>query len=363
MGRTPKQKTKINVDDLPPIYKCTKCGKVYQEPKGHFYMARSWALYDANEHYSHICVYCANDHFEELKMRFRDERLALILTCSSIGLYYSDELYESARENGEIRFGDYIKKLNMNQFKSKNFGTFLINLLKEVQKPKEDVEDERESRWTVAEQRNKNEIISIIGYDPFESYSTTDRRFLFNELIKYIDEDTADDTYKLSQIIQIVNNNNQIRGYDLVISRLDPMKDSEVIRNLGTIKTGLVTANDKIAKENEISVKNRSNKELGKSTLGYLQRDLREKDFTAAESNYYDQLRSAGSQWAADMSHKAILSNAMFDENDRQEIFEIQRKKLVEIQTALDEALEKNRLLTIDNNGLRERLNEGAANG
>ena len=363
MGRPPKQKLRINVDDLPPIYKCTKCGKLYQEPKGHFYMARASSLYEANEHYSHICVFCANDHYEAMKMRFKDERLALILTCSSIGLYFSDELYEATRENGEIRFGDYIKKLNMHQFRKKNFGTYVISLLKELNNSKEEFIDERESQWAVGEQRNKNEIIGIIGYDPFENYTNIDRRFLFNELIKYIDEDTADDTYKLSQIIQIVNNNNQIRGYDLTISRLDPIKDSEVIRNLGTIKTGLVTANDKIAKENEISVKNRSNKELGKSTLGYLQRDLREKNFSAAESNYYDQLRSAGSQWAADMSHKAILSNAMFDENDRQEIFEIQRKKLTDIQAKLDDALEKNRLLTIENNGLREQLDWGSSDG
>ncbi len=90
------------------------------------------------------------------------------------------------------------------------------------------------------------------------------------------------------------------------MSHLDPLKDADSIKTLSDIKNKLVQSNDKIAKENEISVKNRSNKEAGKSTLTKLMRDLREQDFDKAEADYYDQLRSAGTQWAADMSLKAI---------------------------------------------------------
>jgi hypothetical protein len=219
----------------------------------------------------------------------------------------------------------------------------------EVNKTEEKIQEEREVRWNKDEIKNKEEAVKLIGYDPFEGYSDTDRRFLFNELIKYFDDDTADDTYKLSQIIQIVNNNNQIRNIDMTITNMssgaEALTKGNDIKNLSEIKSKLVMSNDKIAKENEISVKNRSNKEVGKSTLTYLQRKLREMNFEKAEADYYDQLMSSGTQWAIDMSNKSIRENGMFDENDKQEIFIINREKLIETTKKLNEEIEKNRRL------------------
>ena len=119
------------------------------------------------------------------------------------------------------------------------------------------------------------------------------------------------------------------------------------------LKQGLVNSNDKIAKENEISVKNRSNKDIGRSTLTYLMKDLREKDFKEAEANYYDQLRSEGTQWAADMSMKAIKQNGFFDENDRGEVFELQREMIQKLQAQVDDLTEEKRLLTIERDELK----------
>ena len=115
----------------------------------------------------------------------------------------------------------------------------------------------------------------------------------------------------------------------------------------------MVQSNDKIAKENEISVKNRSNKDAGKSTLTYLMRDLREKDFDKAEADYYDQLRGVGSQWATDMSIKAIKENGIFDENDKKEIYEMQLDMIAALNKEVDELKEKIRILTLENDRLK----------
>ncbi len=122
---------------------------------------------------------------------------------------------------------------------------------------------------------------------------------------------------------------------------------------MSDIKNKLVQSNDKIAKENEISVKNRSNKDAGKSTLTYLMRDLREKDFDKAEADYYDQLRGAGSQWATDMSIKAIKENGIFDENDKKEIYEMQLDMIASLNKEVDELKEKIRVLTLENDKLK----------
>ena len=102
---------------------------------------------------------------------------------------------------------------------------------------------------------------------------------------------------------------------------------------------------DKIAKENEISIKNRSNKAKGTGTLTYLMRDLRSKDIKQIEEDYYAQLKSAGTQWAADMSVRALMTNANFDENDTLDIRN-KRAALIDSQYAeIDDLKEKNRRL------------------
>lgn len=210
-------------------------------------------------------------------------------------------------------------------------------------------------KWSDQDKQNKQYAIDIVGYDPFEEYPEEGRKFLFNQLSPYLEDDSnADDAYKLSQILQIIKNNYQIDICDKKMARLDPLKDSENIKTLSDIKNKLVQSNDKIAKENEISVKNRSNKEAGKSTLTYLMRDLREKDFDKAEADYYDQLRSVGTQWAVDMSIKSIKENGLFDENDKKEIYEMQLDMINSLNREVDDLKEKVRLLIIENDRLKE---------
>lgn len=212
--------------------------------------------------------------------------------------------------------------------------------------------------WSEQDVKNMEYAIDVIGYDPFEDYPEENRRFLFNSLSPYLeDDDNVDDVYKLSQIIQVVDNNNQIRIYNRKLANLDPIKDNEEIKALQTIKKDLVSNNDKIAKENEISVKNRSNKDAGKSTLTYLMRDLREKDFEKAEADYYDQLRSEGTQWAVSISQKAMLDHCVFDENDKKEIYENNLKLINDLYNELDDKKEEIRQLLKKIDDLKIELN------
>ena len=158
--------------------------------------------------------------------------------------------------------------------------------------------------------------------------------------------------------MQIVDNNKQIRQCDVKIANLDPVKDATNIKTLNNIKKDLVASNDKIAKENEISVKNRSNKDVGKSTLTYLMRDLRNKDFDRAEADYYDQLKSVGTQWAVDVSQKALLDHCLFDENDKKEVYETQLKLIESLNRELDDKKEQVRQLLIENEELKKQKTE-----
>lgn len=214
--------------------------------------------------------------------------------------------------------------------------------------------------WSEQDNQNKNYAIDVVGYDPFDEYPEEGRKFLFNQLSPYLEDDSnVDDAYKLSQILQIIKNNYQIDICDKKMSNLDPLKEADSIKTLSSIKNQLVQSNDKIAKENEISVKNRSDKAAGKSTLTYLMRDLREKDFEKAEADYYDQLKSAGTRWAVDMSITSIKQNGLFDENDKKEIYEMQLDLIDSLNRQVDDLKEKVRVLLLENDKLKAGIIDG----
>lgn len=329
------------------IYKCSSCGASYSNPLGYFLKIPYSPLWVSNDKYCPICTKCLNEKFEEYR-RVYDEVTALIIMCHYLDVPFYYYVYDNIKKKfGTFKIGLYTRTINGKQYENKSFANTLIEKKELGIEPKE-YEKVKEIKWTKEEQKNRDDAIAIIGYDPFEGYPENDRRFLFNDLIKYFDDDISDDTFKLSMIIQIVNNNHQIWRTNVLISTLDPVQDVEKIRELNKQKNDLVSANDKIAKENEISVRNRSDKDIGKSTLTYLMKDLRQKNFKEAEENFYNQLRSEGSQWAIDMSNKSIKENAMFDENDKEEILQIQRDLLQEKTNALEDLEEKYRLLQIE---------------
>lgn len=355
---------KIDTTTLPPLYKCSCCGKIVQEPEGKFFKVIQNSLYNGNDGFSNICTYCCDDFFARMREKYQDEKIALLVTCAEMGWFFSEKTYIQMKEknSGDIRLGDYIKRLNLSQNKNLTFVDYVMSSINSEQflRSKQEADEMMEENWTDEERKNVNTVIEVIGYDPFAGYQSSDRRYLFGELVKYLDdEEVVDDNYKLSQIIQIVNNNNQIRQYDLLIAQLKPLTDSKDIQVLNEMKGKLVQSNDKIAKENEISVKNRSNKDIGKSTLTYLMRDLREKDFDRAEADYYDQLKSAGTQWAAEVSMNAIQKNTFFDENDMREINDIKRQMVVELQEKVDDLMEEKRQLLVEIQKLKNGDDDG----
>lgn len=332
-------------------YVCPRCGVEKNEDM--FYKTRESMVWDFSDNrVLTACKDCMDGRIRVVTERY-GERNGLMIACHWCDAPFIDAVYQTVlQKQGTFDFGLYMRILNGIQYAKKSFITSIINNTF-VEDTAAQVQESAESKWSKEEIRNKREVISMLGADPFDGYSSTDRRYLFSELAKYLDEDLLDDAFKLSQIVQIVTNNLQIKKCDLQISAMDVAKDADKVKTLNTIKKDLVASNDKIAKENEISVRNRTNKDAGKSTLTYLMRDLREKDFVEAQANYYDQLKSDGTLWAIDMSTKALMQNTMFDENDKQEIFMKQRDTILDLQGKLDDKTEECRLLKVENRELK----------
>lgn len=332
-------------------YQCLHCGE--KKSPASFYKAAGSRIWNTSEKKALVCKDCVMFIFTDLARVYGDKN-ALITVCAMLDIPYVASVYTNVKQKtGTFRIEQYMASVSNFASGTRDFCSSIVN----NEMGADDyttVSTNEERKWTADALRSKEFTIEVVGRDPFIGQKEDSRIDMFSEFVKYIDEDTADDRYKLSQIIQIIQNNEQIRRYDEMIAGLDPLSQATQIKAIQELKSACVASNDKIAKENEISVKNRSNKEVGKSTLGYLMEDLRKKGFSAAEVNYYNQLKSDGTRWAVDMSHKSIMQHAMFDENDKQEMFNTQREIIDDLNQKYDAEREKNRMLLLDLEMLRK---------
>lgn len=261
---------------------------------------------------------------------------------------WTSSISETSKTKKDL-FGTYIKNLNLNS-KYK----FLAYKDTENIEPESKNADKEETAKVIVEEfeftnediQSQKDCIRLLGYDPFAGYTKYDQKFLYSELIPYLDEDALEDQYKISVIIQLLNNNSQIRKIDLMINKLSSddtslLTNTAEIKNLASIKNAIATSNDKLSKENAIAIKHRGDKKAGRSTLGYMMKDLRELNFKDAEEDYYDMKRAYGMQMTADISHKSILSQLNFDEKDIEDMFKEQRDIILELQQQKEELEEK----------------------
>ena len=347
------------VDEDVKIYRCVMCGREETSPEKKFYKLVHSPDHKGNDGYAHICINCIKDEQKRLTNRY-GEKLAVMAICAKLNAPFYRTLYESIKKaQDNFSFGHYIRQLNNKQYSGKTFALTLANGELEVTKKEaeEEAEEMAESNWSLDERRAKNEVITMMGYDPFEGYAPKLRKKLFSELLGYLDDDELlSDNYKLAQIIQIINNNIQINQYDIAISKLDPNKEVSDITDLNKLKKELVQSNEKIAKENGISVKGRGDQRAGKGTLTGLMRDMREKDLNEIEANFYDQLTSKASRWGSDISVQSMIENIHLDENDIDEIITTQRSMISELQTSNDDLREERRIWKVKDSKVDERI-------
>lgn len=207
----------------------------------------------------------------------------------------------------------------------------------------------------------QNEVIRLLGYAPFDGYSDYDKKFLYGELLPYLDENTVEDQYKVSVLIQILNNDNQIRKIDLVINKLSLdekqlLQNNDKIKNLTAIKSQIGQVTDKLAKENGIALKHRGDKKSGESTLTSLMKKYRENGFEDAEEDYFNQKKAKGIKIVADISNRSILEQLQLDENDMNDMLFNQRNLIQQLEAKVTDLEEENRQLYVEINELKKEI-------
>lgn len=211
---------------------------------------------------------------------------------------------------------------------------------------------------------NKRDLIRLIGYDPFTNYPVEqDLPVLYAQIISFIDEETKNDGMKMNAVIQIVQAFNQIQKLNDAINEL--LADTKKLNsNNGTIKqhsdtiSKLLSGANALAKDNGISVNFNNSKSKGQNTLTGKMKELDLIGFRDAKINMYDIDYCKGMQQVAEISAKAQVDQIGFDENVMLEISNIRRELVDDLQKQKDKAVERARLLLVENKDLKEFLKD-----
>ena len=211
---------------------------------------------------------------------------------------------------------------------------------------------------------NRKDVIRMIGYDPFANYPIEeDKPMLYAQIISFIDDETKNDGMKMNAVIQIVKSFNQISKINDAIDELaaDTMKlnnNNGTIKGLADTVSKLLSGANALAKDNGISVNFNNSKSKGQNTLTGKMKELELIGFRDAKINMYDVDYCRGMQQVAEISAKSQVDQIGFDENVMNEINMIRRELVDSLQKERDKAVERARLLLVENKDLKDFLKD-----
>ncbi len=349
---------KKNMSENPTVYRCTRCGKTRSDPKSYFFMSKTSPLFTSNDFYTHICADCANDLFFEMQTRYKDTKRALMIICHYLDLYFCESLYEQIKDNANFSFGNYCKMLNGKQYKAKTFNNSLTEIIQNGIRTNDEIRDEIEAKWTKSDLKNKNYVISAIGYDCFEdeNYSNNNRKFLFNTMADYLTDDVLEDQHKLQQVIIMVKTILQAENIGKLINNefKKGMPDYTLMDKLSGIQDKFIRNINSIANENGISAKSTGKSNKGSNTLTNIMKEMQEHGFEETKVNVVNAKLSVSYQEVAQANAKALIEELNFTSDEYAQMVATQSEMITKLQSEVEKLHEDIRLLNIKNKLLQD---------
>lgn len=366
-----KKDVKIDLDTaMSGKTRCTNCGRILVTD-ANFYVSNS-KINKFTKRMS-LCKDCLTDLLIEYINETKDIKQSIYYVCQRLDLVYLNQIYESSIveagwkdefslvQNGLEVWKKYIKTINS----LKNYKGYTFEHGEQIdiiQSQEEQIETtdvvvkkeltEEELQQKIRDKQNREDIIRIVGYDPFINEREEDKPYFYSRLIDMLTEDVINDSNKLTSIISIIKTQKQIDKLDNAISELmsNPtlmVKNAGDIKSLSTTKKDLQKSVLDTAKDNRISDLYSGQKTVGANTLSGISKKLKELDLTEAQVNLYDIQTSKGMQQVAYLSNKAINDQLMFAENEYADMVAWQREKVQFYEKEYKKLAEENRKLKV----------------
>lgn len=132
-------------------YVCCQCNENFNSVT-QFY--KSYSELYARTGYLPICKNCFNKLFNSYIQKYGDARKAMQRICMAFDLYYNDAIFDTCDDGTDAMLGNYIKRLNMNQYKGRTFSKsldegFEFNKTSSHKKKNNNSEKQEENKPTV----------------------------------------------------------------------------------------------------------------------------------------------------------------------------------------------------------------------
>jgi hypothetical protein len=211
-------------------------------------------------------------------------------------------------------------------------------------------------------EKNRKDVIRLLGYDPFEGEKLEDQPLLYSQLIGYLDTggDSNDDMMRTSSAITIVRGFSQQSKIDDRIAKAlaNTAANNAEIKALLDAKKSLNATITDLAEQSCLSLKHNKNASKGENTWTGKIKKLKELNLREAEVNGFDIGTCRGMQQVLEMSDASIMRQLALDESEWSDMVAEQRQLLIKVQNERDLYREINRIILRENLDLRDTLEE-----
>ena len=368
----PKKKPMTMTKEPVPEYVCPHCGDL--KKKTAFYVSSDPAV-------SIGVAFPCKDCAEKIARRYdpkTGEYSDVIESSLKNALMYLDKpflntLWDSAynevhdpslKQPKHNMWTAYIKSVQMVNYKTMrwrdgDFDDVKIEAKQDATPSERDINPEVLSEL----EKNRRDVIRLIGYDPFEKEAVEDQPLLYAQLIGFIDGEGNND-----DMVRILDSIEMIRGY-LQMQKINDMSaqafanlaktgQSGEIKNYMDTKKKLADVISQLAEQSCISQKHNKNSKKGENTWTGKIKMLKDLNLREAENNGFDIGTCRGMQQVLEISDASIMKQLALDESEWSDMVAEQRDKIVKLQSERDVYKEINRILLRENIDLRDVLSE-----
>lgn len=354
-------------------YLCYCCGE--KKKKSSFYISTDPFNSVGVTPYCKSCLERIARNYSSSRKEFGEvTKASLMEACERADVPFLEQLWESSynevhdpslKQPKTNVWSAYIKNVRLPQYNGMRWRDG--DLFKEG---REEIHSETttlpQNQEVLAEcEKNRKDVIRLIGYDPFDKEAPEDQPLLYAQLIGYID--MSGDNEDMTRVLDSIE---IVRGY-LQLQKLNDMSakafatlsktgQSGEIKNYMDTKKKVADVISQLAEQSCISMKHNKNASKGENTFTGKTKRLKDMNLREIENNAFDIGTCEGMRQVADISNASILKQLHLDESDYTEMLSQQRELIVRLQRLSDENAEKARILLRENIDLKKYMeNQG----
>lgn len=372
MGKSAPKKSMATTSEPIPEYICPHCGELKKASK--FYVSSDPAV-------SIGIAFPCKDCAENIARRYdpkTDSYSDVTETSLKNALMYLDKpflktLWDSAynevhdaslKQPKRNIWAAYIKSVQMVNYKTMRWRDGDFDDVKVHEEIHSETTTLPQNQEVLEEcEKNRKDVIRLIGYDPFDKEAEEDKPLLYAQLIGYIDGDgNNDDMTRILDCIEMVRGYLQMQKVNDMAAKafanLAKTGQSGEIKNYMDTKKKLADVISQLAEQSCISQKHNKNTKKGENTWTGKIKMLKDLNLREAENNGFDIGTCRGMQQVLEISDASIMKQLALDESEWSDMVAEQRQKIVSLQSERDIYKEINRILLRENIDLRDTLSE-----